>query len=186
MFFIEKPGQETVIGQNPPGDDITQGLIDAFGSDIRIVSATTLADHQSIIALRNEHPEGGDNVVTLDGLTITATSAAGKTLATWEGVLVYPLPPVVVPPPPVLPEIDLGELQGRCLKMAITIDDLAAAIGLAPRTQITTAVAHALVAELLRQEERASLPRIGDFTPKAPEPTAPATTVTVEPATPEE
>jgi hypothetical protein len=185
MFLIQTKG-ETHIGSNPPGDDILEGLLGHYGSDIRVVRADSQADHDELTALRDAAdivdglPVLKGNVVMLgeDGQSIEARDKDGALIKRFPGVLIYPTPTTPLPEPPA---IDLVDLHRRMVALGSSLDEVALAVGMKAGEPITRAHAELLAKEVAFQEEAAKLPRVGQFggvaaTPEtgprtAPEPT---------------
>lgn len=178
MYFIQCNDGRMFTSGNPPTDEIACFFGANYGPDCRGVSSASMADHQAELALLHagtqappaengtpgEFVSAGNTVTLTPGtLEIVARDATGATLQTWEGVLVYPLPVVEPPAPVVLPPVDLADLVARAKAIRLTVDVLARTLNIADGTPLTNDVAQALLAELVRQEALAHLPRIGDF-----------------------
>jgi hypothetical protein len=167
MFLILING-ETQIGCNPPGDDILEGLLGHYGTNVRIVRAATQADHEEMAALRNAVDSSGDfplligNTLDLadDGITIEARDKDGALIKTWLGVLIYP---ISQPPAPPAPIVDLSDLNRRMVALGSNLDAVALGMGMQQGQPITQGMAEALAAEVARQEADAHLPRVGQF-----------------------
>lgn len=174
MFLIQNPDNSIHVGTNPPGDDILEGLLGHYGSDVRIVRAATQADHDALTAFRNacetvdDMPVPVGNAVTLaeDGITIEARDKNGALVASYPGVLVYP---TGQPAAPAAAPVDLAALHTRMVALGSSLDELAVAMGMKPGQPITPAMAAMLAAEVADQEAAALLPRVGQFGGAAPD-----------------